>query len=128
MTRHFSTLISAMLDAVPPRDAAEAAQRRREKPRGDSTAAAASTGGGNLSVLQRRSWPPTAEPRAALLMLDESSAGAEVGVVWDATRARSEQCNTCFEKIDTFPVHLGRGGAVCFPCDTRVQLYSRTVH
>ena len=45
MTRHFSTLISAMLDAVPPRDAAEAAQRRREKPRGDGTAAAASTGG-----------------------------------------------------------------------------------
>ena len=40
-------------------------------------------------------------------MLDESSAGAEVGVIWDATRARLEQCNTCFEKSDTFPVHLG---------------------
>ena len=58
-------------------------------------------------MLQRRSWPPTAEPRAALLMLDESSAGAEVGVIWDATRARSEQCNTCFEKSGRLPVHLG---------------------
>ena len=40
-------------------------------------------------------------------MLDESSAGAEVGVIWDATRARSEQCNTCFEKSGRLPVHLG---------------------
>ena len=58
-------------------------------------------------MLQRRSWPPTAEPRAALLMLDESSAGAEVGVIWDATWARLEQCNTCFEKSGRLPVHLG---------------------
>ena len=40
-------------------------------------------------------------------MLDESSAGAEVGVIWDATWARLEQCNTCFEKSGAFPVHLG---------------------
>ena len=40
-------------------------------------------------------------------MLDESSAGAEVGVIWDATRARLEQCNTCFEKSGRLPVHLG---------------------
>ena len=36
-----------------------------------------------------------------------ASAGAQVGVIWDATRARSEQCNTCFEKNGRLPVHLG---------------------
>ena len=51
-------------------------------------------------------------------MLDESSAGAEVGVIWDATWARLEQCNTCFEKIDTFPVHLGLDRAL-----SRVSLH-----
>ena len=54
-----------------------------------------------LSVLQLHSWPPTAELRAHLLMLDRSSAGGEGTAIWDATRARLEPSNTCFVKIDT---------------------------
>ena len=73
-------------------------------------------------MLQRRSGPPTAEPRAALLMLDESSAGAEVGVIWDATRARSEQCNTCFEKSGRLPVHLGLDHATDRGTEAKVSM------
>ena len=41
-----------------------------------------------------------ASTRAHLLMLDKSSAGGEVEVISDATRARLEPINTCFVKID----------------------------
>ena len=40
-------------------------------------------------------------------MLDDTSAGGKVRVIWDAMRARLEPRNTSFVKSGRFPVHLG---------------------